>query len=214
MISISTIAVPCGRLVISRFKGFRFCLLSALLHRAHNAYALGFHHCLDFHLKADISLSRSRFIQQMAPDNATSDGTPRRSSRLKNLSSEVGGKDESDKDAKVVSKTDTDPSSPRHTKKRVKHSKSEVDVEREDKDKESPVAEKDTPASKRRRRSGADNEKDASKDATPQENKKEKKKKAPPHQVLTEKDEIPRLWNPSKAPDGSCSTYSYDKVTI
>ncbi|KAL7578327.1 hypothetical protein ACA910_012734 [Epithemia clementina (nom. ined.)] len=63
------------------------------------------------------------------------------------------------------------------------------------------------PRSKRSRQTKtADDDKDDHADEnTPSTEAKPKKKKAPSHQVLTEKDDIPRLWDPTKPPDGSIS---------
>lgn len=42
-----------------------------------------------------------------------------------------------------------------------------------------------------------------------QEKPKKKRAKAPPHQRITERDPLPKLWDPSKASNGSYSKFAY-----
>ena len=150
----------------------------------------------------------------MAPDSGedTSEA-PRRSSRLR--TEKAGAQVE-----KTEEETDKNPGkelegdsagTPTPKSKTVKKSsspkKAAAEVQTEDPTEETAV--KESPRKRRRRADSAVDEDSAetSNDPPAPSNSKPKKKKAPTHQVLTEKDDIPKLWYPSKAPEGSSSTY-------
>lgn len=75
-------------------------------------------------------------------------------------------------------------------------------------------SEEKSPAKKTEtKRSPRSRKKTTAKAASP--STKAKKKKAPAHQVLTERDELPKLWNDEKAKEaGSMSTYSFVALSV
>jgi len=73
--------------------------------------------------------------------------------------------------------------------------------------KKKPAAKKEAtetkaPAKKAKRKNGDDSEDES------EPSPKKKKAKAPPHQRITERDPLPKLWDPSSATDGSYSKFS------
>lgn len=182
------------------WRSAHICLVSALAHRSLGLQTLvsalvlqGFKGHQDLYWDWDFPFPRydNKVRLHMAPATRGS-GSTRRSSRRTAESGEAK-EDEG------------------HSKK-SEQAKGNISDERNEDTVEDTAAAEESPLKRRRQTKSTDDK--VTSDPTSSSKVKPTSKKAPPHQVLTHKDDIPRLWDPTKPPSGASSTYSRQHTCI